>query len=69
MCLKYDTDTPCWAPPLMPTRAREQKFYFNCTDPDTVTNTVVFPASTGTGASDTDALASMAIRRGRGGAS
>ena len=37
-----------------------------CTDPDTVTSTVLRPASTGRGASGADAFASMAIMRGRG---
>lgn len=38
-----------------------------CTEPDTFTMTWAFPASTGTGASESDPiLASMAIMRGRG---
>jgi hypothetical protein len=38
-----------------------------CTEPDTVTSTVLLPASTGSGLSAMDAiLASMAIMRGRG---
>ena len=40
--------------------------YRSCTVPDTVTTTLVLPASTGTGASAMDDLASMAIMRGRG---
>ena len=36
----------------------------SCTEPDTVTTTVVLPASTGTGASAIAALASIAIMRG-----
>lgn len=43
-----------------------QARYFNCTDPDIVTCTAVLPASTGTGASLTAALASSVIIRGRG---
>ena len=44
----------------------KKSIYFNCTDPDTVTSTVLLPASTGTGASLAAALASIAIMRGRG---
>ena len=40
--------------------------HFICTLPDTVTCTVLLPASTGTGASAMSLLASMAMARGRG---
>jgi hypothetical protein len=59
--------SPLWREPATGWRPDRSPppLYFSCTEPDTLTTTLVLPASTGTGASDEKDFACAAIIRGR----